>query len=105
MSAELCEMLCAPSISRRRNTACCEGNMTLKKQLRRHLGKKTTKRLYNWLPWVGGAAALAAGVLVERRGVRGAVQDVRDLSSSVRERARGTLRDTSAPDRDLVGTH
>ena len=79
--------------------------MTLKKQLRRHLGKKTTKRLYSSLPWVGGAVALAAGLLVERRGVRGAVQDVRDLSSSVRNRARGTSGETSAPDKDFVGTH
>ena len=34
--------------------------MTIKKQLRQYVGRKNTRRIYNALPWVSGAVALAA---------------------------------------------
>jgi hypothetical protein len=34
--------------------------MTIKKQLKHYVGRKNTRRIYNALPWVSGAVALAA---------------------------------------------
>ena len=34
--------------------------MTIKKQLRQYVGRKNTRRIYQAMPWVGGALALAA---------------------------------------------
>lgn len=33
--------------------------MTIKKQLRRYIGRKATKRLYKAMPWLNGAIAFA----------------------------------------------
>ena len=57
--------------------------MTIKKQLKQHIGKKATRRLYGALPWVGGALALAVGAAVRRKRVRGAVQGMRPVGSSL----------------------
>jgi hypothetical protein len=61
--------------------------MTIKKQLKQHIGKKATRRLYGALPWVGGALALAVGAAVRRKRVRGAVPDMRDVGSSLADTA------------------
>jgi hypothetical protein len=74
--------------------------MTLKKQLKRHLGKAATKRIYASAPWIGGAAALAVGVILQRRGVRGVLDDVRNVAS-------GTTAESPAQksyDRDFVSS-
>jgi hypothetical protein len=34
--------------------------MKIKKQLKRYVGRKTARRIYKAIPWVGGAVALAA---------------------------------------------
>jgi hypothetical protein len=73
--------------------------MTLKKQLKQTLGKKATRRVYAAAPWVGGALAVAAGVVVQRRGVRRVVEDIRDLSSTVEDRARESHLRTSDSER------
>ena len=83
-----------------RNEACSNGDMTIKKQLKRHLGKAATKRIYASAPWIGGVAALAAGVMLQRRGVRGVIDDVRNAAS-------GGGADSPAQDpydRDFVGS-
>jgi hypothetical protein len=77
--------------------------MTLKKQMKRYLGKKATRRIYASAPWVGGALALAAGVLVQRRGLRGVMNDTRDLTSSVSETVRRAS-EYGERDRPLVGS-
>ena len=41
--------------------------MTIKKQLRRHLGRKATRRLYKTMPWLNGAIALLAVGTILRR--------------------------------------
>ena len=62
--------------------------MTLKKQMKRNLGKRTTRQIYSAMPWVGGMLALAAATLVRKRGVRGAVEELRDVLYSVRANAK-----------------
>ena len=34
--------------------------MTMKKKLKHYVGRKTTRRIYQAMPWVGGLVALAA---------------------------------------------
>jgi hypothetical protein len=63
--------------------------MSIKKQLKQHIGKKATRRLYGALPWVGGVLALAAGAALRRKGARGPGQGMRDLKSSLTERKAG----------------
>jgi hypothetical protein len=79
--------------------------MTLKKQMKRHLGKKATRRIYAAMPWVGGAVALAAGVLLQKRGVRGVLEDVRDIPSSVSGKPTRSSSYATERDTDLVGSH
>ena len=76
--------------------------MSLKKQMKRHLGKKATRRIYAAFPWVGGALALAAGVIVQKRGLRPVLDDVRDLPSSLGEKVRHASSYVADRDRDLV---
>lgn len=80
--------------------------MSLKKQMKRHLGKKATRRIYAAMPWVGGVAALAAAAAFQKGGVRGAINSARDIPSAVND---GVRRFTSSvserdQDRDLVGS-
>ena len=68
--------------------------MTIKKQLKQHIGKKATRRVYGALPWVGGALALAVGAAVRRKGVRGVVQGMRELGSSLTDK-KGSATETA----------
>ena len=79
--------------------------MILKKQLKRHLGKKTTRRIYAAMPWVGGALAFAASTYLERRGVRGAVNDLREATSSVNAKVKRAAADVERRGQDLVDAH
>ena len=87
------------------NTTCFSRRMTtIKKQMKRHLGKKATRRIYTAMPWVGGVLALAVGTVVQKRGVRGALDDLRDIPSSVSGGTRRSSR-VAEPDNDFVGSH
>jgi hypothetical protein len=77
--------------------------MTLKKQMRRHFGKKAARRIYSAMPWVGGGLALAVGTVLKRRSVRGAVEHVRDMDSSITDEVKRSA--AAEPDNDLVGSH
>jgi hypothetical protein len=78
--------------------------MTLKKQLKRQLGKKATRRIYAVMPWVGGALALGASAYLERRGLRGALDDLRQLPSSVNSAVKRAASDAERRSHDLAGT-
>jgi hypothetical protein len=67
--------------------------MTIKKQLKQHIGKKATRRLYGALPWVGGALALAVGAAVRRKRARGVVQGMPDVGSSLADTKVESVRD------------
>jgi hypothetical protein len=60
--------------------------MNIKKQLKRHVGKKATRRIYKAIPWVGGAIALAVGSSIASRGVQRTADDLRELAGSVGRR-------------------
>lgn len=51
--------------------------MSLQKQLKRYVGKRTARRISNALPWVGAAAAFAVGSAVGEKTIRAAINDVR----------------------------
>ena len=78
--------------------------MTIKKQLKRHLGKKATRRIYAIMPWAGTALAFAVGAVLQKRGVQGVLDDVRDIPSSIRETANRPPFSEAERSRDLVGT-
>jgi hypothetical protein len=61
--------------------------MTLKKQMKRHLGKKTTKRIYTAMPWVGGALAVAAAAVWQNGGLRSLREEVSGSRPTRRENA------------------
>jgi hypothetical protein len=50
--------------------------MNIKKQLKRHVGKKATRRIYKAMPWVGGAIALAVGGSIASRRTTGNIRAV-----------------------------
>ena len=52
--------------------------MTIKKQLRQYVGKRTAKRVTRVMPFVAGAVAFAIGNAIRERGVRASVNGLRD---------------------------
>ena len=93
---------CRTRTSDSRNAACLGIGMTLKKQMKRHLGKKATRRIYLSAPWLGTALAVAAGVALRRRGVRGALDDIRGFLPAQRSETSASV--DSKGERDLVGS-
>ena len=85
--------------------ACFYGCMTLKKQMKRYLGKKITRRVYNAAPMAGGLLALAVGAALGRRGVRGLMNDARNLESSIEDRIRTARNHARHHENELVGDH
>ena len=85
---------------------CCVSGMSIKKQMKRHLGKKATRRIYAAMPWVGGVAALAAAAAFQKRGVRGTINAAPDIPSAVNDRIQRHTTSVSDRDRDgdLVGS-
>lgn len=84
--------------------AVSAGIMSLKKQMKRQFGKKATRRIYAAMPWVGGAAALAAAAVLQRGGVRGAMNAMRDIPSTVNDAIQRHTTSERDSDRDLVGS-
>ena len=74
--------------------------MTLRKHIKRHLGKKATKRVYATMPWLGGVVALAAGIALRKRGGRDGLRDMPSSIGASRERSPHT----TERENDLVGT-
>ena len=77
--------------------------MTLKKQMKRHLGKKNTKRIYTAMPWVGGALAVAAAAVWQNGGVRNLRAELNDRGAARRDETPATRR-AFEPDGPLVGS-
>ena len=88
-----------------RNTACFQTRMALKKQMKRYLGKKTTRRVYSAAPLAGGLLALAVGAALRRRGVRGLMEDARNFESSIQDRIRHARNHRTHHENELVGDH
>jgi hypothetical protein len=79
--------------------------MTLKKQMKRYLGKKAARRVYAAMPWVGGVLAIAAGRALHKRGVRRVLDDVREIPTAVGSRIKRSTSKATEPDNELVGSH
>ena len=79
--------------------------MTLKKQMKRYLGKKATRRVYDAAPYAGGVLALAVGAALTRRGVSGLIKDARSLESSIKDRVRLAKSNRPHHKNELVGDH
>ena len=77
--------------------------MTLKKQMKRYLGKKATRRVLDAAPYAGGLLALAVGAAVSRRGVGGLMEDARNLESSIKDRIRANRDNRPQHENELVG--
>ena len=78
--------------------------MRLKKQMKRHFGRKATQRIYAAAPWVGSGIALLVGTVLKRRGGR---QSLSEHSSIDSANSGETTRSTSHArevERDLVST-
>ena len=56
--------------------------MTIKKQLKRYVGRKAARRISNAMPWVGGAVALAALNSTSGRKVLGDLRRALEARSS-----------------------
>lgn len=68
--------LCSPTDALERNTPCFVARMTLKKHMKRRFGKKAARRIVAAMPWVGGALAVVAGAVLQKRRVREAMENV-----------------------------
>ena len=79
--------------------------MTLKKQMKRYLGKKNTRRVYSAAPMAGGLLAFAVGAAIVRGGVGGLMKDARNLASSSQDRIRAARIHRRHPENELVGDH
>ena len=60
--------------------------MNIKKQLKQHIGKKATRRIYKAMPWIGGAVALAVGSSIASRGGQRPVDSVRGAANALGNR-------------------
>ena len=77
---------------------------TLKKQLKRHLGKRTTKRIYAAMPWVGGLVALAASATLSKR-VLGPGTEGGDREFAARGRRADGPGRQGEPEREVARTY
>jgi hypothetical protein len=84
------------------NTACFVERMTLKKQMKRRLGKKATRRIFAVMPWIGGALAVAAGAVLRKQGIPKTMEGVRGMPAF--SKARGAPSAGVDRDNELVGS-